>query len=147
MDQSINQLANLTGIDRRTIGKRLESLPSKPGPNRAKLYSSADALPLLYGIGNSDGARLDPAQERARLDRCRSELAELDLARKRDELLDANDVQGAWLRIVGNAKARLLAIPTRIAGELSDEAEPRQCERIIKDALREALTELADDKP
>ncbi len=43
-DLSINQLAELTGKDRRTIASRLEVMDFVPGPKQAHLYDSFRAL-------------------------------------------------------------------------------------------------------
>lgn len=48
MQVSINQLAELTGQDRRTITKRLERLNFSEGSKGAHLYDSHDALDAIY---------------------------------------------------------------------------------------------------
>ena len=141
MDQSINQLAALTGIDRRTITKRCESLTSKPGPNRAKLYNSADALRAIYG--SADGARLDPQQERAALDKARREQIEVESRRKAGELLEADRVGRIGAAIITNAKAQLLALPSKLA-TLTDADHQHELHMRARDEIHRTLTELAD---
>ena len=74
MLKSLNEIANWTGIDRRTVGKRLESLEPVKGEGRAMLYETRQALPLLY---LENGERLDPGQELARLNAARRRQIEM----------------------------------------------------------------------
>jgi hypothetical protein len=80
MELSINQLADMTGKDRRTITTRLAKLPHTLGPKQAHLYPSAAALALIYGAdaeGKSlEEARTELALEQAGLARVRREEAE-----------------------------------------------------------------------
>lgn len=48
MQVSINQLAELTGRDRRTITRRLEDLPFSEGEKGAHLYDARTALDAIY---------------------------------------------------------------------------------------------------
>ena len=63
---SINQLAELTGKDRRTITDRVKELPYEDGPKKAHLYKSEMALGAIYAAG-SDGVSLDEARKRQAL--------------------------------------------------------------------------------
>lgn len=140
--ENLHRLHELTGLGHRTLQGRLKPLtPVKDG--RALLYETKDALPLLYGLG--DAARLDPQAERARLDCARADLAELDLARRRGELLPTAEVSAAWAGQVAIAKGRLLAMPARIAPGMIRCRDLRSAERLLRDALYTVLTELAND--
>ena len=48
MKPPIVKIAELTGIHRDTISKRLADLPFEAGKKGAKLYSSEDALAAIY---------------------------------------------------------------------------------------------------
>jgi hypothetical protein len=50
MKLPILKIAELTGIHRDTISKRLADLPFEAGKKGAKLYSSEDALAAIYNI-------------------------------------------------------------------------------------------------
>ena len=141
---SINYLAELTGLDRRKVTVALRDLPSTPGAHRARQYESRDALRILYAAPGGDG-NLNPSQERARLDRVRADLAELDLARRRGELLPAAEVVAAWSEQVAIAKGRMLAIPARVAPGMIRCRDLRSAERMLKDAIYTVLEELAND--
>ena len=80
MELSINELADLTRCDRRTVTKRLEKLSWKEGPKGAHLYESEFALPAIYVPENEgktfDQARTEQALESAALTRVRREEVE-----------------------------------------------------------------------
>lgn len=139
---SVSTLSGWTRIDRRQITQRLASLKSEPGPHRSKLYPSETALRLIYA---TDG-NLDPQQQRARLDCARADLAELDLAQKRGNLLDASVVSETWSHQVLIAKGRLLAIPNRLAPIVVGMGDMREIELAIRDEIYSALTELSTDE-
>src|SRR5947199_10862022 len=74
MLKSINQLAELTGRDRRTIKKQLEDLHFVDGEKGAHLYESTEALPLIYAVDNLEAARAEQARSQAALNKVREEV-------------------------------------------------------------------------
>jgi hypothetical protein len=87
---SVNELANITGRDRHTIRKQLDSLPSINGKKGALLYDSKRALSVIYGAGNLEDARAKHALSQVSLNAVREE--ELRKYRiPRDEVLDVFD--------------------------------------------------------
>ena len=139
---SVNYLADITGKDRRTIGKRLSPLVATPGPNRSNQYESREVLPLLYG-GTDDGERLDPQQERARLDAERRRELEMRNARAAGELLPFDEVSAAWSEQIAIAKGRFLSMPARVSADVLRLKSQRDIEGILKAALVVILEELA----
>ena len=73
MLKSINQLAELTGRDRRTIKKQLEDLHFVDGEKGAHLYESTEALPMIYRVDNLESARAKQALSQASLNAIREE--------------------------------------------------------------------------
>lgn len=144
MQVSLNYLSELTGIDRRRVTRLLSDLPHEPGPNRAKHYDSATALRVLFG-GLADGDRLDPSAERARLDRARAELSELELSRRRGELIPVPEVAAAWSQNVAIAKGRLLSLPSRVSGDVLRLKSQREVENLIRDQITNILEELSGE--
>ena len=138
MLQSISQLSALTGFDRRIVTARLESLAPAPGPGRAKRYRSAEALPLLYAVGD-----LDPRRERARLDAARADLAEADLAKKRGQLLDVDEVRALWIEETTRLRSKLLHLPVRVAPTVLGLEDLREAERCLRDHIHAALAEIS----
>ena len=91
MRVSINELSNITGRDRHTIRKQLDSLPSKNGKKGALLYDSKRALSVIYQAGNLEDARAKHALSQVSLNAVREE----DLRKNRipiEEILDVLDL-------------------------------------------------------
>lgn len=103
-------------------------------------YDSRHALRALF----LSGENLDPAQERARLDRARRELAELDRAKKAGNLVDAASVAGFCDQAVRTAREHLLAVPGRYAALLAAETDARKIEAQLDAEIRRVLSVLAE---
>ncbi len=93
--------------------------------------------------GRESKGDLDPQQEKAALDAARRAEIETRLAERRGELIPADAVADEWVRLVRNARARLLSIPSRVAGDVAGTTDMREVERMVKGAIFEALRELA----
>lgn len=130
-----NFLCDLTGMDRRTIKKRLADI----APDSEYRYSSVEALRQIY-----IPTALDPQQERAQLDRARREIADIQRAKMLAELIPADVVQNHWSRLIGNARARLLNIPGNLAVMLGNQnPAPEQVAEEARKMIYAALEELA----
>lgn len=140
MLKSINELAELTGIDRRTVKSRLESLDVTTGQRGAHLFESRQALPLLY---LASGERLDPAQERAALDKVRRRQIEMQNLKSEGELIPKDEVAAAWSSQVLIAKGRLLSLPSRVSGDVLRLRDQRAIELRLRDAVIAILEELS----
>ena len=91
-----------------------------------------------------DGAATaDYGVERARLVRARADLAEMEAAQKRGELIPAREVVTAWTEVVALLRARLLVLPDKIAPLAHDAQTIPQARDIVRKAVHEALAELA----
>jgi len=73
MKLPILKMAELTGVHRDTISKRLADLPFEAGKKGAKLYESTEALPLIYAAANLEAARPEQARSQAALNKIREE--------------------------------------------------------------------------
>lgn len=148
LHQSINQLSQLTGMDRATITKRLKNAPWRPGAKMAKLYDTTVALPLIYSAGDVSGEspeQLSPQREKALLDRERRRIAELERQEREKRLVAVDVVRDDWLAVVGIARSRLLALPSRIAPDLVGQNDMRAVEDRLRAAVHEVLQEMSDD--
>ena len=74
MKLPILKIAELTGVHRDTISKRLADLPFEAGKKGAKLYESTEALPLIYAVDNLEAARAEQARSQAALNKVREEV-------------------------------------------------------------------------
>ena len=87
----------------------------------------------------------DYQKERARLTHHQAERAELENAITRGELIPASLVEETWTSDVLRMRARLLAMPSKIAPTLSGLNTYSETLEVIKAACYEALEELSTD--
>jgi hypothetical protein len=74
MKLPILKIAELTGVHRDTISKRLADLPFEAGKKGAKLYSSEDALAAIYKTDSLEAARAEQARSAAQLNAIRVDI-------------------------------------------------------------------------
>lgn len=140
---TVAELASIAKLSPEATRRRLAGLKPGRGPGRAQAFEAAEALPVLFGIGE----RRDPSTERARLDAARADLAELDLARKRGDLIEAHRVAEVWTAIITTAKGRMMALPARLAADMVATTDIREADNRIRAAIYEVLEELASTRP
>jgi hypothetical protein len=102
MKLSINQLWELTNFERNLIKKKLEGLPYLNGANRAHLYESSEALPIIYSVDSLEVARAKHALSQASLNAVREE----DLRKKR---IPIEIVEEVWDEVFQSVAATLKA--------------------------------------
>ena len=109
MKLPILKIAELTGIHRDTISRRLADLPFEAGKKGAKLYSSEDALAAIYKTDSLEAARAEQARTAAQLNAIRAE----DLRKTRIPIaivLQAHDeILQAIVAILKAAEGKLLS--------------------------------------
>lgn len=89
----------------------------------------------------SDG-EFDLTSERARLAHHQANIAALDEEVKRKTLIPAEQVKMRWQDLIASARAKLLSLPTKIAGTCYGKSE-RDIESASREIVTEALAELA----
>ena len=106
---------------------------------------------LLAEIGIAqDGTAYDYEAERARLTHHQANNAALDEAKKRGELIPAEDVAREWTDMISRARAKLLGLPPRLAAHAMTCATVREAEEFARAEVYAALSELGetpDDDP
>ena len=109
MKLPILKIAELTGVHRDTISRRLADLPFEAGKKGAKLYSSEDALAAIYKTDSLEAARAEQARTAAQLNAIRAE----DLRKTRIPIaivLQAHDeILQAIVAILKAAEGKLLS--------------------------------------
>jgi hypothetical protein len=141
MKLSISELSNLTGMDRRRIGRALTDLRPEKGPKGALLYESTEALPSLY-LSPDDGDTYDLTQERARLAHHQANKAALEAQELRGALIAIEQVAEVVGDEYANVRAKLLALPTKAAPVLVG-LSTMAIKRALDDLVSEALEELS----
>jgi DNA-binding Lrp family transcriptional regulator len=74
MKLPILKIAELTGVHRDTISRRLADLPFEAGKKGAKLYCSEDALAAIYKTDSLEAARAEQARSAAQLNTIRADV-------------------------------------------------------------------------
>ena len=82
-------------------------------------------------------------EARAKKERHLAELAEIEVAVKRGELIPADAVQLHWELMAANTRAKLLNLPGRLAASTMGCATLQEAERAAMALVREALEELS----
>ena len=100
---------------------------------------------LKRWLGNRSSGELDYTQERAKLTSLQAEKVTLDLQQQRGKLLPLEMVILAWQGQVTNARAKLLALPTKAASQILGMESHVEVEHTIRDIIYEALDELSGD--
>lgn len=92
-------------------------------------------------------AKIEYEEARAKKVAAEAEIAELELAKVKGELVDASDVVTAWSDVLASIKARLISIPSKAAPIVSAEDSAAVCQSVLEDLVREALDELSNYNP
>lgn len=101
----------------------------------------------LRGLGvAADGQVFDLKSEQARFNHHAANLKQLEEAQLRGELLQADEVLKQWQDTFARVRARLLAIPSKMAARAYAAGSLTEIERILADGIHEALLELAADE-
>ena len=90
-----------------------------------------------------DGGYAGEREERVRLLRAEAELKEMELAKQRGQLVAISDVESESSNLVLDTKARILAIPPRVAPELVGESSRVAIQARLEKECKAALRLLA----
>jgi hypothetical protein len=90
---------------------------------------------------------LNPAQEKARRERAQAQLAEQTFQIRMRDLLPRDEVERLWSGEIAAVRAKLMAVPINLADIIHRTAHVdgvAAVEKILEDAMLDALRELAD---
>lgn len=93
-----------------------------------------------YGMG------VEPTElhaERTRLLKAQADKMEIEVAKIEGALIPADQVVLAWQQLVAAARAKFLALPSRLAPQLAGNHDIQAIKEAITEAVREALEELS----
>jgi len=94
-------------------------------------------------VDSGDGVFTSEREERVRRLRADSEIKELNLAERRKKLVAISDVERAVYELVLTTKARMQALPPRLADELMGVTSRVMLQTLIEKAINEALVQLS----
>jgi hypothetical protein len=120
----------------------------KYDPMRCLVWRVRDLHKKLDGKIAANGDPSTINEERLRLMRAEAELKEIELARRRKQLVLIDDVEQEMTKLVLDTKARILAVAPRLAAELVGQQDSRvMIQAKIDKALKDALLQLAKYEP
>lgn len=140
---SITKLSELTGKDRRTITKRLESLTPHKEDGRALIYDAQQALELIYTFETTVGIDKKLKEEQLRYERGRADKIQLEVEKRRGQLVEVESVALAIEKEYAAVRSGLMAIPSKMAHVLSVVDDPNEIKEKLEDAINETLGELS----
>lgn len=94
-----------------------------------------------------DGGFVGEREERVRLLRADADLREMELAKERGLFVALPDLESTLTDLVLTTKARIMAIPPRVAAELVGESSRVMIQAKLEKACKEALSYLAKAVP
>lgn len=132
-----------TGITRRKLGQLLATTPPEGTSERDQPAWRIKTVLRLKEL--EEGQGLNPIAEKARLDKARADIAEIELSKRRGETVALSSVASMWGDMLINLKTRLRSIPTKAAPLVAAEADADECKDILSKFVDEALTELVEN--
>lgn len=145
---TINGLATELRIDRRALARKLEGLKPAKATQRTdgstiRYWFLADVAEHLQRPSHGGTEELDPARERALLDRARREAQELQNSEARGKLIPSEVVVLLGIGLVKAARAKFLALHSKVKSKFPSIGHDVIDE--ISRLVREALSELGED--
>lgn len=141
---NLRLLAQLTGFDRRTLADRLKNaqIRFEQGPKNSKLYLLDDAMPVIYASSTNATLSTDNESDKRRLAAAKAELAELQLAKQKNEVINAEDALAAVTESFAEVRTGLLNLAPSLATKLATLDNPEIIATLIDEKIAEALAPL-----
>lgn len=146
------QVAQLCRVTVRTV-TTWQSEPDFPQPERRGRVNIYDGAAVAEWwktqeigrlIEGDDGEFLDLNQERAKLARVQAHRQQLLLAKERGEAVAVEDVAGIVADQYSNVRARLLALPAKLAPVAHTADTVLAIRAVLDEGIHEALRELSE---
>lgn len=135
--------------DRRVRQLRSDGVIEAMGRNKYDLTEAIQGYInfLTGGADNSKEVSNDYHYERAKLTKAKRETAEIELALLRAEVHSAEDIRAVMSGMLMSFRARLLALPTKMAPMLLAQAELTKIQDLLRSGIYECLSELSEYDP
>lgn len=152
-----SELAEILGVTERTLTTwQKQGLPIEIDGVRGQQNQYDTAVVIEWLIqrelekrlgGGEAGEFYNYEAERARLTHHQANIAQMEEAVKRGQLIPADTVRHTWSQMIAKARAKLLAMPAKLALRLSAISDVTQVQAELQTAQYEALAELAAYDP
>ena len=84
--------------------------------------------------------------DEARLIKAKADREELKAGKEAETLMDISAVETEWTKMCLAFRNKMMAIPSQLAGELSETENPAEIEVLLKKTINDALSELSESK-
>jgi len=158
---------SLAAVQKARDSGRIQVVDGKVDPDAADTAWLANTSVDQQARGNSGGARqivfkaatsvgktelieADPEDylaARARKEAALADLAEMEAAELRGDLVRTDDVVSCWGEMMASLRARLLVLPSMAAPQVSAPGRALEVQGILAKLVNEALSELSDGVP
>jgi phage terminase Nu1 subunit (DNA packaging protein) len=142
----VSTISKLFGLSERRVQQLArDGVIPKPEKNQYELIGSVRSY-IDYLQQRAFGKGVSPQDmhvERARLLKAQADMAEIELAEKSGALVAVERVESDWIQVLSACRAKLLSIPTKSAHQIVNLVEVYDVEKFLKQAIFEALEELA----
>lgn len=138
---TVNALATELGRDRRTIANALRAVTPDGKSGRWDAWYLTTALKAL-GSGDGNDA-LDWNAERTRKAKEEADALAMKNAQARGELIPRETFHIMVTSAFARVRARLLAMPSKLAPLVDGLSTPAEVQSLIKDSVHDALSELS----
>lgn len=107
-------------------------------------YETTAVLSWLEARRQSDAPPTDYDTERTRKVKLEADILALQKAQLEGRLIPADKAEQAWAALVAAFRSRMLSIPSKCAPPIAGLESFIEVERLLSDAIHDALAELAD---
>lgn len=149
---SAAEVAKVVGVHYRTIEnwkaqEKIESQGGKYGLLSAVKYRIEDLGSQLDEFEKNPklALNLQKLKHEVNKEEAIARIKNLEVEEKEGQLVRAEDVEQVWNDLIANCKAKFLALPTKVALQLSGISDPEEIQSILKRLFDQALEELSDD--
>jgi phage terminase Nu1 subunit (DNA packaging protein) len=108
---TINRLADETGYDRRTLKKILATTDPCDANETSDLYWLSDFCRALVGYNAPEQSTGDLEAEQTRLTSVKADIAEVERARLRNEVIETQTVFNVWENVGASIRRTILTSP------------------------------------
>ena len=94
------------------------------------------------GLQNNSG---DLNEEKTRLTKLQADKAELEVKEMEQSLVSVEKITEEWVGYAGNVRSKLLALPSKVSHRVQSADTYAEAEKILKEAVYDALYELSNN--
>ncbi|MDO6355293.1 DNA-packaging protein [Caloramator sp. CAR-1] len=140
------KLAQILGITERRVNQLVneEKVLQRDANGKFELQKSVHDY---YKYKFCKDEELDLTIEKAKHERAKREIAEIELAKLKNKMHDAEDIERVLTGMLINFRNRILAIPSKVAPKIIGQKSIAVINEILQQELYDALNELSEYDP